>query len=80
MHMCRGYPKGPDLPEYPKAPMSSCPALAKALDQSRIDAVRLEDAPRYNDLGMVLVHFREAIVIFGSVASGSLPGVPGVTG
>ncbi len=68
MHMCCGYPKGLDVADYPKAPMSSYPALAEALDQSRIDAVSLEDAHRHNDLEGLLGRFRESIVILGSVA------------
>ena len=67
VHMCCGYPDRLDNPDYPKAPMDSYPRLARAIDDSVIDAVSLEDAHRHIDLAL-LEDFTRTSVIFGAVA------------
>ena len=68
VHICCGYPDRLDPSEdYPKAPMSSYPRLASALDEAEIDVVSLEDAHRHNDLRL-LESFRHTSVILGVVA------------
>lgn len=67
MHMCCGYPGHLDDQEYEKADVSSYSLLAKALDDSCIDRISLEDAHRHNDLKL-LERFAKSTVIFGSIA------------
>lgn len=67
VHMCCGYPDRLDNPDYPKAPMDSYPRLARAIDESTIDAISLEDAHRHVDLAL-LEDFSRTTVIFGAVA------------
>jgi 5-methyltetrahydropteroyltriglutamate--homocysteine methyltransferase len=67
MHMCCGYPGKLDDAEYHKADPSAYFRLARAVDGSTINQVSIEDAHRFNDLSL-LEEFRNATIIFGSVA------------
>ena len=67
MHMCCGYPGHLDDRDYLKADPESYSLLAKALDDSCVDQVSIEDAHRHNDLEL-LERFLNSTVIFGSVA------------
>ena len=67
MHMCCGYPNEIDQDEYPKADPESYMTLARAVDESSIDVVSLEDAHRHNDLTL-LERFPNTRVIFGAIA------------
>ncbi|MCF6322275.1 MAG: cobalamin-independent methionine synthase II family protein [Rhizobiaceae bacterium] len=67
MHMCCGYPGHLDDHEYHKADRSSYFRLARAIDNSSINQVSLEDAHRHNDLSL-LEKFQNTTVIFGAVA------------
>ena len=67
VHMCCGYPDRLDNPNYPKADQDAYHQIADAIEYSCVDAVSLEDAHRYNDLGL-LEHFATTTVIFGAVA------------
>ena len=71
VHVCCGYPTRLDQHDYDKAPASSYLDLAEALDGGPIDAVSLEDAHRYNDLGALLPRFASTAVILGAVAIAS---------
>ena len=50
---------------YPKAPLDSYKKIAKALDNSIIDSVSIEDAHCHNDLSL-LKDFKKTKVIFWS--------------
>ena len=52
-HICCGYPDKLDAVDYPKAPLDSYSKISKALDESIIDTVSIEDAHRYNDLNFL---------------------------
>ena len=65
-HICCGYPDKLDAVDYPKAPLDSYSKISKALDESIIDTVSIEDAHRYNDLNF-LKDFKQTKVIFGLV-------------
>ena len=52
--------------DYPKAPLDSYSKISKALDESIIDTVSIEDAHRYNDLNF-LKDFNQTKVIFGLI-------------
>ena len=65
-HICCGYPDKLDAVNYPKAPLDSYKKIAKALDNSNIDSVSLEDAHRYNDLTL-LKDYNKTKVIFGVI-------------
>ncbi len=67
MHMCCGYPGHLDDHDYLKADPGIYSLLAKALDESCIDQVSIEDAHRHNDLEL-LERFPSSIIILGSVA------------
>jgi len=67
MHMCCGYPGHLDDVDYHKADPNSYFRLAKAIDNSSIDQVSIEDAHRHNDLGL-LEQFSQTTVILGVVA------------
>jgi len=67
MHMCRGYPEHLDDEHYHKADPTSYFRLAKAIDQSGIHQISLEDAHRHNDL-LLLEQFQNSTIIFGAVA------------
>jgi 5-methyltetrahydropteroyltriglutamate--homocysteine methyltransferase len=67
VHMCCGYPDRLDNPDYPKAPEDCYVDLARAIDDSSIQAVSIEDAHRNNDLGL-LERFTGTTVILGVVA------------
>ena len=67
VHMCCGYPLKLDDEEYEKADPHAYFELARAIDQSSIDAISLEDAHRHNDLTL-LEQFRQTKVIWGAVA------------
>ena len=60
-----GYPDKIDAVDYPKAPLDSYKKIAKALDNSIIDSVSIEDAHRYNDLPLLSDY--EHTKIFGVV-------------
>ena len=65
-HICCGYPDKLDAVDYPKAPLDSYSKISKALDESIIDTVSIEDAHRYNNLKF-LKDFKQTKVIFGLV-------------
>ena len=67
VHMCCGYPMHLDDEEYEKADRQVYFDLARAIDQSAIDAISLEDAHQHNDLKL-LEQFTQTKVIWGSVA------------
>jgi len=67
MHMCCGYPGHLDDEDYLKADPAIYGLLAKALDESCIDQISIEDAHCHNDLGL-LERFLSSTVILGSVA------------
>ena len=66
IHICCGYPDKLDAINYPKAPLDSYKKIAKALDDSIIDSVSIEDAHRHNDLSL-LKDFKKTKVIFGLI-------------
>ena len=65
-HICCGYPDKIDAKNYPKAPLDSYTKIAKALDNSKIDSVSIEDAHRYNDLSL-LKNYKNTKIIFGVI-------------
>ena len=65
-HICCGYPDKLDAINYPKAPLDSYKKIAKALDDSIIDSVSIEDAHRHNDLSL-LKDYKKTKVIFGLI-------------
>ncbi len=65
-HICCGYPDKLDAVDYPKAPLDSYKKIAKALDNSIIDSVSIEDAHRQNDL-ILLKDYKHTKVIFGLI-------------
>lgn len=67
VHMCCGYPDRIDRDDYPKADPQAYFDLSRAMDESTIDAVSIEDAHRHNDLSL-LEKFQNTKVIFGVVA------------
>jgi len=67
MHMCCGYPGHLDDHDYHKADPQSYFQIARAIDQSSIDQVSIEDAHRHNDLSL-LEKFNNTTIIFGAVA------------
>ena len=67
VHMCCGYPDKIDRDDYPKADPHAYFDLSKAIDESSINAVSIEDAHRNNDLSL-LENFQNTKVIFGVVA------------
>ena len=67
MHMCCGYPGHLDDENYLKANPDIYGLLAKALDESSVDQISIEDAHRHNNLEL-LERFLSSTVIFGSVA------------
>lgn len=70
MHMCCGYPSHLDQKDYLKADPECYQTLAEAMDRSTVQQVSLEDAHRYNDLGL-LDKFEDTTVIFGCIAIAS---------
>jgi len=70
MHMCCGYPGHLDDEDYEKAPPGNYGILAKALDESSVDCISIEDAHRHNDLEL-LKQFSRSTIIFGSIAIAS---------
>ena len=67
MHMCCGYPNYLDQEDYAKADPQAYFELAKAVDESLVDAVSIEDAHRHNDLSLLNL-FQNTTVIFGVIA------------
>ncbi|MDX1400655.1 MAG: cobalamin-independent methionine synthase II family protein [Kiloniellales bacterium] len=67
VHMCCGYPNKMDDEDYPKADQHAYLDLAKAVDQSVIDAVSIEDAHRHNDLRLLDL-FGNTTIILGLIA------------
>jgi len=65
-HICCGYPDKLDAINYPKAPLDSYKKIAKALDNSIIDSVSIEDAHRHNDLTL-LKDYKKTKIIFGLI-------------
>ena len=65
-HICCGYPDKLDAIDYPKAPLESYSKISKALDESIIDTVSIEDAHRYNNLEF-LKDFNKTKIIFGLI-------------
>ena len=65
-HICCGYPDKLDAINYPKAPLDSYKKIAKALDNSIIDSVSIEDAHCHNDLSL-LKDYKKTKVIFGLI-------------
>jgi len=70
MHMCCGYPGHLDDEDYAKADPGSYALLAKALDDSCVDCISLEDAHRRNDLHL-LERFSRSTIVLGSIAVAS---------
>ncbi len=70
VHICCGYPGHLDDDDYAKADPASYGLLAKALDDSIVDCISLEDAHRRNDLAL-LEQFPNSSVILGTVAIAS---------
>lgn len=70
MHMCCGYPDHVDDEVYLKADSKCYFQLAKAIDQSSVHQVSIEDAHCRNDLRL-LEEFKSSTVILGSVAIAS---------
>ena len=67
VHMCCGYPNALDSEEYMKADVQSYFDIAKAIDESSIDQVSIEDAHRHNDLSLLEI-FKTTTVILGVIA------------
>ena len=67
MHMCCGYPGHLDDVDYHKADRQAYFQLAKAIDNSSIHQVSIEDAHRHNDLSLI-EQFSNTTVIVGVVA------------
>ena len=65
-HICCGYPDKLDAIDYPKAPLDSYNKISKALNNSIIDTVSIEDAHRHNNLEF-LKDFKNTKVIFGLI-------------
>ena len=65
MHMCCGYPNFLDEKGYKKADSEIYFRLAKALDESMVQQVSIEDAHRHNNLAL-LDCFSSTSIIFGS--------------
>lgn len=67
VHMCCGYPNALDSEGYMKADTQSYFDIARAIDESSIDEVSIEDAHRHNDLSL-LENFKKTSVILGVIA------------
>lgn len=67
LHMCCGYPNHLDQEDYAKADPQAYFDLAKAVDESVVDAVSIEDAHRHNDLSLLDL-FQDTTVVFGVIA------------
>lgn len=67
VHMCCGYPAKLDDEHYRKADPQSYFALARALDDSSIHQVSIEDAHRHNDSALFKL-FQRSTLILGAVA------------
>ncbi|MGI9405746.1 MAG: hypothetical protein ACR2O4_05205 [Hyphomicrobiaceae bacterium] len=67
MHMCCGYPEHLDDRKYHKADRQTYFQLAKAVDNSTVDQISIEDAHRHNDLSL-LEEFPSSTIILGSIA------------
>ncbi len=70
MHMCCGYPGHLDDPDYLKADSGAYFELARAVDESSVQQVSIEDAHCLNDLHL-LEQFRQSKVILGVVTIAS---------
>jgi 5-methyltetrahydropteroyltriglutamate--homocysteine methyltransferase len=68
VHICCGYPGYLDQADYQKADRNAYLRIAKAIDDSTVDAVSIEDAHCHNDLKL-LEEFKKTTVIFGVVQS-----------
>lgn len=66
MHMCCGYPDRLDNPDYPKADPGAYARIARAVDESSVMAVSIEDAHRHNPLEL-LEAFSSTTVILGVI-------------
>ena len=66
LHVCCSYPDKLDRRDYPKADPNAYFEIAKALDQSSLHAVSIEDAHRHNDLSL-LDNFQQTKVILGVI-------------
>ena len=66
LHMCCGYPDKLDETDYEKADPEAYRRLARAVEESMVDAVSIEDAHRHNDLSL-LDAFATTTVILGVV-------------
>ena len=62
-HICCGYPDKLDAINYPKAPLNSYKKISKALDNSIIDSVSIEDAHRYNNLEFLSDYTNTKIIL-----------------
>lgn len=67
MHMCCGYPDRLDRLDYPKADRRAYFEIIRAIDESSIDVVSIEDAHRHNDLSLLDL-VQNTQVILGVVA------------
>ena len=63
VHMCCGYPEMLDETGYVKADPEAYPRLARALEDSIVDAVSIEDAHRHNDLALLDAFARTTVVL-----------------
>ena len=70
MHMCCGYPGHLDDEDYLKADPDCYFQLARAVDNSSVDQVSIEDAHCLSDLNL-LTEFTRSTVILGSVTIAS---------
>ena len=67
MHMCCGYPNHLDQEDYVKADPQAYFDLARAVDETVVDAASIEDAHRHNNLELLDL-FSRTTVIFGVIA------------
>ena len=66
VHICCGYPTAVDMDYYPKSGSDGYITLAKALEESTIKVVSIEDAHRRNDLSLLTL-FKNTAVILGVI-------------
>ena len=63
VHMCCGYPDRIDRLDYPKADQNAYFQIMRAVDESCVDAVSIEDAHRYNDLALLEEATRTKVIL-----------------
>jgi len=67
VHICCGYPNYLDQVNYKKADNNSYDMIAKALDNSYIDAISIEDAHCHQDLSFIK-KIKKKTIVFGVIA------------